>query len=198
MVTTAWLRALCLATCVLSLHCRGDEPADPGPATSARGDRPGDAGGARGTASAAARSYTLRPDALAPPDESVAVTAQVPGGWTETLDAMGSPTYRAPGVRHGPSLVLLQVRGDDDAARLTRAIGLQYDDAELATATRDDRADGRVWIAHARADGHVHARMFIPATAAAGVVMCVVLLFPDEAKRLDALSTFCDSVGLAR
>jgi hypothetical protein len=133
------------------------------------------------------------------PTNAVKLTAKVPGTWKTTVEKDGSPSFELPGGTSffPPTLVFLTPAGDDDAALMKNTIRLQFDDADLAAARREDLAGGRVWIAHTRADGHVHARLFIPAPAHKGVVMCVAMLKPELAGQLPDIRTMCESVTVA-
>jgi len=77
---------------------------------------------------------------------------------------------------------------------MQKIIGMQYEATELTAAKREDLAGGRVWIAHTRADGYVHARMFVPAPGDAGIVMCLGVFKPEDAAHLPALRALCDSL----
>jgi hypothetical protein len=146
-----------------------------------------------------AGTYTIQAPSLDEPRPTIKLTAQIPAGWTEELGKDGAPEFILPDGDSfmRPTLVFLTPRGDDDAARMATTIGLQFDQADLAAAHREDLSNGRVWIAQTRADGHVHARLFIPAPAQQGVVMCVAMLKPELAKQLGKIRAMCETVAIA-
>jgi hypothetical protein len=116
-------------------------------------------------------------------DDSNKVTVEltVPGNWQSAGD--NPPSWKMDGAR-SLSLTAIGPSGSDDAARVQKAIKLQYDD--LTGATRNDYPDGRVWIA--QKDGAmVHARMFVPYPT--GVVMGIAML-SDESKVDSAKAAF--------
>lgn len=112
-------------------------------------------------------SFTLN----VPGDAPVTVDFAVPAGWKP--DPAGPPaSWQVAGV---PMVMLAAVSplGDDEAARLARAISMQYGDG--AGAERAELSGGRVWMA--RPDGdNLHARLFVP--YANGVVMGVAFVSP--------------------
>jgi hypothetical protein len=97
--------------------------------------------------------FTLNVDGEPP----VAVTLAVPGGWS--LDgSMPDPAWRRDGALM-LSLAAVSPSGDDDAARVARAIKMQYD--AVADTERTELSGGRVWIARQEGE-NLHARMFVP------------------------------------
>jgi hypothetical protein len=120
-------------------------------------------------------------------DAPVTVELAVPAGWKLT------PTADGPQWGFDGALMLLLTavspRGDDDAARVDRAIQNQY--REVAPGERTDLSGGRAWVQ--RKDGdNVHARMFVP--YAGGVVMGVAVLDAGGAKRLSEVKAAFETI----
>jgi hypothetical protein len=131
----------------------------------------------------APKTYTLFWNAQKEPAGGIVVTGQIPSSWKEKLDAMGSPEFEVPGVeavKH-VAIVMIPCKGDDEKARLEKAISLQYDKDDLAKTKRVDRPDGRVWIVHSRDPQNAQVRMFLPAPHEA-IVMCVAFTGGENAQ----------------
>jgi hypothetical protein len=136
------------------------------------------------------RTYTLFWTTAGDPPGGIRVTAEIPDGWTETLDGMGGPAFTVPG--HAQALVgiaAIRASGASDGERIAWAMRQQFDDA--AGVTQAVRGDGRVW-AVAQASGRVHARMFV-AAAHDSVVMASAMASGD-AGLLGAVERVLDSV----
>ena len=155
----------------------------------------GKGGGAQGDGT---KTFTIEAPALDDPRPTVKVSVKIPASWKYETEKDGAPRFELPGGSSfmGPTIVFLTPAGDDDAGRMKTTIGLQYDDTDLAAAKREDVSGGRVWIAHTRDNGYVHARLFIPAPAQKGVVMCVAMLTAEEAKQLPAVRSMCESIAI--
>ena len=126
---------------------------------------------------AAASKFTLTEAG----DETNKVTVElvVPSTWR----AAPAATFTADGAVM-LSLANVSATGSDAASRVEKAIKRQFED--VASATRKDYPDGRVWFAQPQNE-NVHARMFVP--YAGGVVMGIAVL-SDKAKLEGVRSTF--------
>lgn len=130
--------------------------------------------------------FTLNVDGEPP----VAVTLAVPGGWSPD-GSMADPAWKREGALM-LSLVAVSPSGDDDAARVARAIKMQYD--AVGADERTDLPDGRVWIAH-REGENLHARMFVPYPG--GVVMGVAILGAEGAGALPEVRAAFETLTIA-
>ena len=124
------------------------------------------------------------------PPGGVAVTAEIPASWTESVDATGSARFAVPGLGAFSKPAITAIASAD----LESTIRSQFGD-DLARATRSDRG-GRTWIVATRATGHVHARLFAPVPG--GVVIASVLLAPAEASKLPEIERAFGTVRVAR
>lgn len=108
----------------------------------------------------------------------VTVQFSPPASWaTHALFSRpGKPAWKLEGARM-LSLVAIDTRGDDDAARVEAGIAQQFSD--LSTVERTELPGGRVWTVRKEDDGGVHARLFVP--FAQGVVMGVAQLDGTDA-----------------
>mgnify|MGYP001210283797 CR=1 FL=1 len=130
--------------------------------------------------------FTLNVDGEPP----VAVELAVPSGWR--ADGSPDPTWSREGALM-LSLVAVSPSGDDDQARVNRAIRMQYD--AVGADERTDLPDGRVWIAH-REGENLHARMFVPYPG--GVVMGVAILGAEGAGALPEVRAAFETLTIAR
>lgn len=133
--------------------------------------------------SSAASLHTYTITYFAQPESPKAtVTAQIPGMWTETLDADGAPSFTIPGNTgiFTPMIVALGSDRPDINARMEQALELQYGKG-TPNVTRTPFDNGRIWAVR-NEETVIHARMFIPAPH--GVVMAVALVKHTEADRL--------------
>ena len=109
------------------------------------------------------REYTLFWTITGQPPGGIQVTVDIPAGWTETIDGMGSPTFTVPDLPGALiAIVAIHAPGTSAADRLTWALAKQFDADDLPTVERTPRGDGRMWAVH-RPNGRLHARMFLPA-----------------------------------
>lgn len=123
-------------------------------------------------------------------DAPVDVELTVPAHW-ELRPTADGPQWRFEGALLC-TVTAISPRGDDDAARVARAITMQYDDD--AEADRVALSNGRVWVA--RPDGdNLHARMFVPYPG--GVVMGVVILEGSAAAQLPAVKAAFETLAIA-
>ena len=129
--------------------------------------------------------FTLNVDGEPP----VAVTLAVPGGWS--LDgSMTDPAWKREGALM-LSLAAVSPSGDDDAARVARAIKMQYD--AVADTERTELSGGRVWIARQEGE-NLHARMFVPYLG--GVVMGVAILGAEGAGALPEVRAAFETLAI--
>lgn len=144
---------------------------------------PGAAAAQPGKASSMTK-FTLNVDGEPP----VAVELAVPSGWR--ADGGADPAWSRDGALM-LSLAAVSPSGDDDAARVNRAIRMQYD--TVGADERTDLPDGRVWIAH-REGENLHARMFVPYPG--GVVMGVAILGAEGAGALPEVRAAFDTLKI--
>jgi len=131
------------------------------------------------------------------PPGGVRITATVPGDWETEADAMGSPSFKH--AQSGPlglaAIVLFPCRepnDKDEKACVDKVVSYEFDKDDLAR-SKTSEIGGHRWIeATNPANGRVHARLFIPVTAARAVVMCVAMMV--EPKDLPAVRAFCETV----
>ena len=145
------------------------------------------------------KTFTLMFTAETKREDGVTVTVLLPDDAKIEVDATGTPNFGLAGLVSffPPSLVALRCSERKDAAGCVEwAIRLQYDESELARLERVTLPDGRVWMKHVRADGFIHARLFVPAPAHHGVLMCVAMLKAEDAARVDEIRAICETVRL--
>jgi hypothetical protein len=128
----------------------------------------------------------------------ITVKAELPADWVESLDAAGCPTFRLKRLdgATGPGLEVVRAEGADHQVRLQHAMEQTFG-ADLVAASRTPRDKGRMWVVHTRADGAVHARMFLVAAAAGTVVSAYVVLPAASAARLAEIQVVFNTVRLA-
>lgn len=126
-------------------------------------------------------------------DRPVTLAVAIPSSWKDS-GSPGNPMFSVPGVDGGlVSLAALSPSGDT-AERLAKAIRLQYEAAEAASARREELTGGRVWIEHRGDGGRVHARMFVPFDD--GVVMGVAMLTDPDGTRLPAIRAVWETIAV--
>jgi len=136
------------------------------------------------------KTYTVH---IAPgfPAGGIRISADVPAGWTERLDAGGAPRYDVAGLTlGGPSIVVFPCNGDRAGC-----INLWIENhAGGEPVTRTPRDGGRVWVTRALGGGGIDARMYVPAFDQDALVVCVAELGARNKARLGELQQFCESV----
>ena len=156
---------------------------------SAAGSAGASTGGATSAGEAAMSRFTVDVDGEPP----VPVALVVPADWepdTSTAAPHG-PSWKLRGAR---LLMLAAVSpgGDDDEARMRKAIRMQYGDADGAE--RRESSGGRVWVVRTEGD-NLHARMFVP--YARGVVMGVAMMEADARARLPDIRAAFETLTIA-
>lgn len=144
------------------------------------------------------RAYGLFWTITGNPPGGIAVTADIPADWAETLDGMHSPSFAVPGMPGALiAIVAIHAPGASASERLAWAMAQQFG-GELAEVTRAPRADGRLWAVH-QPGGRLHARMFLPAPHDS-VVMATAMTFtpaPAPAGWLSELERVFETVRVA-
>ena len=111
-------------------------------------------------------------------DTPVKVQASIPSSWTVDTSSDG-PAFKISGADVKQLTFTAISLGGDEAARVAKAIKMQYDDA--AGAERAELSGGRVWMS-APQGNNIHARIFVPSPD--GVVMGFALVASASADRL--------------
>ena len=134
------------------------------------------------------QTYTLTP---AGSDKPVKVTAAIPSNWTADASGGDGPSFKVPGVEGGQivSITAIEPNGGDDAARIGKAIRMQFE--EGPNVKREDLSDGRVWVSEID-DRNAHARVFIPAGNA--VVMGIVSFKKENESKLPEVRKVLETI----
>ena len=135
------------------------------------------------------QTYTLTPTGG---DKPVKVTASIPSSWTaDTSGGADGPSFKIPGVEGGQivSITAIEPNGGDDAARIAKAIRMQFE--EGPNVKREDLSDGRAWVSEID-DRNAHARVFIPAGEA--VVMGIVSFKKENEGKLPEVRKVLETI----